>query len=146
MSKNKTILLVEDNRNDELLAMRALKKNPSISEVTVVRDGAEAINYIFNEKKDNYNKKLPELILLDLNLPKLNGLEVLRKIKEDKITCQIPVVIMTSSGEESDINSSYKLGANSYLRKPVDFSEFSTLISNLTAYWLTLNRSPNKTH
>ncbi|MDH3326405.1 MAG: response regulator [Gammaproteobacteria bacterium] len=147
IGNNKTILLVEDNKNDELLAIRALKKNNVTSNIFIARDGVEAINYIFNGTADNkLPLNLPELILLDLNLPKLNGLEVLKRLKNNEATAQIPIVMMTSSTEESDIKSSYALGANSYIRKPVDFGDFSSLISNLATYWLVLNRSPNSFH
>ncbi|MDH5257326.1 MAG: response regulator [Gammaproteobacteria bacterium] len=137
ISYNKTILLVEDNKNDELLAIRALKKTNVNSHISIARDGVEAINFIFNSDTE----KLPELILLDLNLPKLNGLEVLKKIKSNSATARIPVVIMSSSVEKNDINSSYALGANSYLRKPVDFGDFTSMVDSLASYWLTLNQS-----
>ncbi len=142
IGNNKNILLVEDNKNDELLALRALSKSSVISNVSIARDGVEAVDFIFGDLDKNSCKALPELILLDLNLPKLNGLEVLKRLKSHELTAQIPVVIMSSSTEDSDINTSYKLGANSYLRKPVDFNDFSALISNLAVYWLELNKLP----
>ncbi len=146
MSNNKVVLLVEDNKNDELLAIRALKKCSVENEVSVVRDGVDAIEYLFGKQADGSRNKMPELILLDLNIPKLNGLEVLKKIKSDEITSQVPVVIMTSSTEASDINNSYELGANSYLRKPVDYNEFTYLIDHLATYWLVLNQTPQMLH
>lgn len=142
IGNNKNILLVEDNKNDELLALRALSKSSVISNVSIARDGVEAVDFIFGDLNKDSCKTLPELILLDLNLPKLNGLEVLKRLKSHELTAQIPVVIMSSSTEDSDINTSYKLGANSYLRKPVDFNDFSALISNLAVYWLELNKLP----
>ena len=144
MNDNKLVLLVEDNKNDELLAIRALNKCAVKNDVSIVRDGVRALEYLLGDS--NSANKLPELILLDLNIPKLNGLEVLKKLKDHESTCRIPVVIMTSSVEASDIKTSYKLGANSYLRKPVDFNEFSFLINNLATYWLVLNQTPNLAH
>ncbi len=141
MSDRKVILLVEDNNNDELLAIRALKKCAVPTEISVARDGVDALEYLFGEDESGTRNKIPELILLDLNIPKLNGLEVLKKLKSDETTSHVPVVIMTSSTESSDINTSYALGANSYLRKPVDFKEFSFLIDQLTTYWLVLNQA-----
>jgi len=146
INADRTILLVEDNKNDELLALRALKKSEISSKISIARDGVEAVDFIFTDLDTDNDKALPVLILLDLNLPKLNGLEVLKRLKSNDLTAQIPVVIMTSSNEDTDINTSYKLGANSYLRKPVDFNEFSLLINNLANYWLVLNRSPKYTH
>lgn len=137
----KLILLVEDNKNDELLAIRAFRKATIQSNIDIARDGAEAIEYLFAEECDE--KPTPELILLDLNLPKINGLEVLKRLKSDCNTSHIPVIIMTSSDEGSDIQNSYLLGANSYIRKPVDFQDFVTLISKLAVYWLSLNQSPS---
>lgn len=138
MKKNH-ILLVEDNPDDELLAMRALKKNNILNEVKVARDGAEALDYLEGLAGD---ETLPELILLDLQLPKVSGLEVLKAIRENPRTQLLPVVILTSSDEEKDMVSSYQLGANSYIRKPVDFSQFVEAVQQLGIYWLVLNLTP----
>lgn len=142
----KTILLVEDNPDDQDLTLRALKKNQIMNEVIVVNDGAEALDYLFCSGKyaDREIEKFPEVILLDLKLPKINGLEVLRRIRADKRTKLLPVVILTSSTEESDLVESYKLGANSYINKPVDFIQFSEAVRQLGLYWLVLNESPPK--
>ena len=139
MKKNH-ILLVEDNPDDELLAMRALKKNNILNEVKVARDGAEALEYLESLSAD---EALPELILLDLQLPKVSGLEVLKAIRENPRTQLLPVVILTSSDEEKDLVSSYQLGANSYIRKPVDFSQFVEAVQQLGIYWLVLNLTPS---
>ena len=138
------ILLVEDSSTDEELTIRALKKHNLSNNIFVVRDGAEALDYIFGTGKysgrDTNNH--PKVILLDLKLPKVDGLEVLRKIKADKKTKHIPVVVLTSSSEESDLVKSYKLGANSYIVKPVDFKQFTESIRQLGMYWLLLNERP----
>ncbi|MEQ8225181.1 MAG: response regulator [Candidatus Eremiobacterota bacterium] len=139
MSK-KVILLVEDNPDDELLTMRALKKNNVMNDIVVCRNGVEAIDYLFG-KNDN-EADLPQLILLDLKLPKIDGLEVLRKIRSTERTRFLPVVVLTSSKEERDIVESYKLGANSYIQKPVDFSQFVEAVKQLQLYWLVMNVSP----
>ena len=140
----KIILLVEDNPDDELLTLRALKKNKILNEVVVVRDGAEALDFLFKTGKflDQDEKNVPEIILLDLKLPKVDGLEVLRRVREDIRTKLLPVVILTSSKEEQDVVDSYNLGANSYIRKPVDFSQFSDAVRQLGLYWLVLNVGP----
>ena len=142
----KLILLVEDSPDDELLTIRALKKNNILNEVVVARDGAEALDFIFGTGTyaDRDPSELPQLVLLDLKLPKIDGLEVLRQVREDERTCMLPVVILTSSKEENDLAKSYKLGANSYIRKPVDFKQFSDAIKNLGLYWLVLNEVPPK--
>ncbi len=141
--KNKIILLVEDNPDDELLTLRALKKNNIANEVMVTRDGEEALAYLFAEGqyagRDPAHK--PEVILLDLKLPKLDGLEVLKRLRADQRTRRIPVVILTTSTEEQDIAASYDLGANSYIRKPVDFAQFSEAVRQLGLYWLVFNQT-----
>lgn len=141
---HKMILLVEDNPDDEALTIRALNKNKIANNLSVVRDGVEALDFLFctgsyTERDPN---DLPEVILLDLKLPKLDGLEVLRRIREDKRTRLLPVVILTSSIEEQDLIKSYSLGANSYIRKPVDFSQFVEAVHQLGMYWLVLNEPP----
>lgn len=135
----KTILLVEDNPDDEALTLRALKKNNIFNEVTVARDGQEALDYLFGAGAE---RPAPAVVLLDLKLPKIDGLEVLRRIRADPRTSLQPIVILTSSKEEQDIVSSYSLGANSYIRKPVDFSQFMEAIRQLGLYWLVLNELP----
>jgi len=134
---DKTILLVEDNPDDEALTLRALTKNNIMNEVTVVRDGQQALDYFFGEGASA--NPLPAIVLLDLKLPKIDGLEVLRRIRADQRTCVQPIVILTSSKEEQDIVSGYRLGANSYIRKPVDFDQFVEAIRQLGLYWLVLN-------
>jgi len=140
----KTILLVEDNPNDEMLTIRALKKNNILNEVVVMRDGVQALDYLFaegeHEGRDLDNK--PEVILLDLKLPKISGLEVLKRIKSDERTKLLPVVVLTTSTEDQDLISSYEYGANSYIRKPVDFDQFIKAVGQLGLYWLVLNESP----
>jgi two-component system response regulator len=142
MGKNgKTILLVEDNSDDELLTIRALKRQNIHNDVVVARDGQEAIDYIFCEGqyagRDAHD--LPQVVLLDLKLPRLNGLEVLKKIRGDSRTHWVPVVVLTTSNEERDLIDSYHLGANSFVRKPVDFNEFSEAVKMLGLYWLLVN-------
>jgi len=138
------ILLVEDNPNDVELTLRALKKHNITNKVHVVKDGAEALEYIFatgvyaHRKIEDY----PKVILLDLKLPKVDGLEVLRQIKSNERTKLIPVVVLTSSKEERDLVESYRLGANSYIAKPVDFESFVKAVSELGLYWLLLNQPP----
>ena len=137
------ILLVEDNEQDEILTIKALKKNKVLNDIKVARDGAEAIDLLFTEDAPNYEKELPQLILLDLKLPKIDGLEVLKKIRSNPRTKLIPVVILTTSKEDSDLLNGYELGANSYVRKPVDFHEFAEAVKSLGTYWLILNeRAP----
>jgi len=142
--QNVEILLVEDNPSDEELTLRALKKYKLSNNIFVVRDGAEALDYIFGTEQypDRDSNNHLKVILLDLKLPKVDGLEVLRRIKADPKTKHIPVVILTSSSEESDVVESYKLGANSYIVKPVDFKQFTESIREIGMYWLLLNKAP----
>lgn len=141
---NRTILLVEDNPKDEMLTLRTLKKCQVANEIMVVRDGAEALDYLFatGEYAGREVADQPTVVLLDLNLPKINGLEVLRRIRDDERTRFLPVVILTSSDEEKDMLAGYTLGANSYVRKPVSFSEFSKAVADLGRYWLITNEPP----
>jgi len=135
----KLILLVEDDPDHELLTIRALKKSSIANDVRVARDGEEALDLLFGP-----NAIQPQVILLDLKLPKVDGLEVLRRIRQDDSTRMLPVVILTSSDEERDVVSSYKLGVNSYIRKPVNFNEFAEATRQLGMYWLLLNECPPK--
>jgi DNA-binding response OmpR family regulator len=137
MSDSKLILLVEDDPDHELLTIRALKKSNIANDVRVARDGEEAINMLFGEDAVH-----PQVILLDLKLPKVDGLEVLRRIRESDTTRMLPVVILTSSDEERDLVRSYKLGVNSYIRKPVNFTDFAEATRQLGMYWLVLNECP----
>ncbi len=141
---NNIILLVEDNPDDEALTLRALKKKNIANEVVVARDGAEALDYLFAKGafKDRDKSILPAVILLDLKLPKIDGLEVLKEIRADIRTKFLPVVVLTSSKEEQDLSISYSHGCNSYIRKPVDFDSFADAIAHLGLYWLVLNESP----
>jgi len=141
---DKAILLVEDNPDDEALTLRALKKNNIKNEVVIARDGAEALDYLFGTGKyaGRDTEVLPQVVLLDLKLPKVEGLEVLRRVRADKRTNLLPVVILTSSNEEQDRIDGYGLGANSYVRKPVDFSQFLEAARQLGLYWLVLNEPP----
>ncbi|MDZ8136903.1 MAG: response regulator [Nostoc sp. DedQUE04] len=138
------ILLVEDNPDDEALTLRALKKNNIMNEVVVARDGVQALDYLFGKGvyADRDMNVMPHIILLDLKLPKMDGLEVLRHLRTDDRTKILPVVILTSSKEEQDLINGYSLGANSYVRKPVDFSQFSEAVRQLGLYWFVLNESP----
>lgn len=140
----RSILLVEDNENDELLTLRALKQHRVINPVTVARDGGEALEYLFGTGSDEGREviKLPALVLLDLKLPKVSGLQVLSKVRSHEPTSRVPVVILTSSDEEKDICESYRLGANSYVRKPVEFDEFVDAVGALGIYWTMVNESP----
>jgi CheY-like chemotaxis protein len=142
--RKKIILLVEDNPDDELLAIRALEKNKIMNEVVVARDGAEALDYLFGAGAYTGRDMsvMPQIILLDLKLPKIDGLEVLRRLRNDERTKLLPVVVLTSSREERDLTESYSLGANSYIRKPVNFAQFTEAIRQLGLYWLVLNESP----
>jgi two-component system response regulator len=141
---DRTILLVEDNANDEALTLRALKKNNIHDRVVVAHDGAEALDYLFSTGayKDRSPNDLPRVVLLDLKLPKVDGLEVLRRLRANERTRLLPVVILTSSNEERDLLDGYGSGANSYIRKPVDFTEFSETVRHLGRYWLQLNEFP----
>lgn len=144
MADNNIILLVEDNPDDEALTLRALKKNNILNEVVVARDGVEAIDYMHASGKyaGRDVSNLPQLVLLDLKLPKVDGLEVLRRIRADERTALQPVVILTTSIEDRDVISSYELGANSYIRKPVDFEQFMEAVRQLGLYWLVMNVPP----
>lgn len=138
------ILLVEDNPNDVELALHALAKHHLVNRIQVVRDGAEALEFVFctGAYAQRAGENSPRVILLDLKLPKVDGLEVLRQIKADERTCAIPVVVLTSSREEPDIAESYRLGVNSYIVKPVDFEQFTEAVRQLGLYWLLLNQPP----
>lgn len=140
----KIILLVEDNPDDEALTLRALKKNNILNEVIVAHDGAEALDFLF--ATGSYTGRdihiMPQIILLDLKLPKIDGLEVLRRLRADSRTKLLPTIILTSSSEETDIINGYNLGANSYVRKPVDFAQFVEAVRQLGLYWLVLNEAP----
>ena len=133
------LLLVEDNPSDEELTLRSLKKHNIVNEVIVARDGVEAIEYLLDDAKP-----LPDLVLLDLKLPRLSGLEVLQRIRTEERTKMLPVVVLTSSSQDEDIVSSYRMGANSYVRKPVRFSDFSEAVRQLGVYWLVINASANR--
>ena len=135
----KVILLVEDNPDDEMLTLRALEKNNIENRVVVARDGAEALSLIFNQTETGLS---PSLVLLDLRLPKLDGLEVLSRLRSDPRTKLVPIVVFTSSDEEQDILRSYTLGATSYIRKPIDFNQYSDAIRQTATYWLRLNIPP----
>ncbi|MBK9926753.1 MAG: response regulator [Anaerolineales bacterium] len=144
--EDRLVLLVEDNPDDEALTLRAFKKNKIGNKVVVARDGVEALDFLFctgiySERDPN---ELPQLILLDIKLPKIDGLEVLRRIRMDERTKFLPVVILTSSKEEQDLLKSYQNGANSYVQKPVDFTEFIEAVRQLDTYWLIMNQPPPK--
>lgn len=145
--KDKVILLVEDSQRDEELALRALRKNNIKNEVVVARDGAEALDYLFGTgaHAGRNTAELPAVVLLDIKLPRIDGLEVLRRLRADERTELLPVVILTSSNEEKDRLEGYISGANSYVRKPIEFSEFAEAVRQLGLYWLLLNEPPPPT-
>lgn len=146
-SKTVEILLVEDNLNDAELTIRELKKNNLANDIHHAKDGEEALDFIFGTGKFSEKEDLahrPKLILLDIKMPKVDGIEVLKAIKSNELTKTIPVVMLTSSKEDPDIKKCYDLGANSYIVKPVDFEDFRTVISNIRYYWLLINELPNK--
>ena len=141
--RDAVILLVEDNPDDELLTLRAIHRNRVTNPVIVARDGVEALDFLFARGKYETRspKDLPAIILLDLKLPKLDGLEVLRRLRHDERTRFVPVIILTTSSEEKDVLSSYTLGANSYVRKPVDFEQFTETVGRIGTYWLQVNQA-----
>jgi DNA-binding response OmpR family regulator len=134
-SGSPVIVLIEDNPDDEALTLRALKKNGIANEVIVLRDGAEALDFFLKPDAPS-----PHLVLLDLKLPRIDGLEVLRRLRDEARTAMLPIVVLTSSNEERDLVESYRLGANSYIRKPVDFEQFTESVRQLGLYWLVLNQ------
>ena len=142
--QNQLILLVEDNPDDEALTLRALKKSHVMNEVVIARDGVEALDYLFatGAYAGRDESVMPHLVLLDLKLPKVDGLEVLRRMRADERTRLLPVVVLTTSNEQRDIIDSYSFGANSYIRKPVDFLQFTEAVQQLGLYWLLLNIGP----
>lgn len=142
--KEKTILLVEDNPQDEMLTLRALRRANLINRVDVARDGQQALDYMFREGEfsNRDGPDLPTVVLLDIGLPRLSGLEVLERLRADERTCLIPVVILTSSDDERDRLKSYENGCNSFVRKPVEFAEFAETVARLGVYWLATNEPP----
>ena len=142
--KDVRILLVEDNPDDVELTLRAFRKRNLANEIIVARDGEEALAILFQGGKESPRHRAADLILLDLKLPKVDGLEVLRQVKGNPETQPIPVVVLTSSKEENDLAESYRLGANSYIRKPVNFDKFAEVVMQLDLYWLLLNEAPPK--
>ena len=138
------ILLVEDNENDVILTLRAFKRSKVANEIIVARDGEEALDYLFatGAHAGRDPAAFPQVVLLDIKLPKIDGLEVLARIRADERTRLLPVVMLTSSRQESDLERSYKLGANSYIRKPVDFNQFIEAVQQLGLYWLVINEAP----
>jgi two-component system response regulator len=144
MVYKKSILIVEDNPDDEELILMAFRKNEINTEITVMRDGAEALDFLFRKGKYQFeaDTPMPSLIILDLKIPKVDGSEVLHYIKSNQLTVNIPVIILSSSGEKNDIYNSYKNGANSYLIKPIDFNEFKTLVFCINKFWIEFNELP----
>ena len=144
MTPQRPILLVEDNADDEVLTIRALKKSNIANDIVVARDGAEALDFLFGTgaHAGRDTSVQPQVVLLDLNLPRVNGIDVLRRIRADDRTKMLAVVVLTSSKEEEDVVSSYSMGANSYVRKPVDFAQFSDAVKALGLFWLLLNEVP----
>jgi two-component system, response regulator len=144
MNRSHVILLVEDNSDDVEITLRAFRKSTVLSEIVVVRDGVEALDYMFaaGTYAGRKTDPPPDVILLDLKLPKVGGMEVLRRLRGEERTRRVPVVVLTSSNEEKDIQSSYDLGANSFVRKPVDFTQFMEVARQLGQYWLVTNESP----
>lgn len=144
MSRSRIILLVEDNPDDVELTLRAFERSKAINDIVVARDGAEALEYLFatGVHAGRDVTLMPEVVLLDLNLPKIDGLEVLRRLRGDERTRRLPVVVLTSSNEEGDVLRSYDLGANSFVRKPVDFAQFLEAAQQLGLYWLVVNEPP----
>ena len=140
MSSKPYILLVEDNPDDVELTRRAFAKNHIANEVVVLTDGAQAVDFLFNANREG--RSLPQVILLDLKLPKVSGLEVLERIRADDSACLVPTVILTSSKQDEDLLAGYRLGVNSYVRKPVDFNEFVEAVRQVGLYWLVLNEAP----
>lgn len=145
MSIDYTILLVEDYKDDEELTIAGLREAHIQNKIDVVRDGAEALDYLFQRGKYE-GFKLPHLVFLDLKLPKVSGLEVLKELRASPVTKYLPVVVFTSSREEGDLIESYKLGANSYIQKPVNFDEFSKAVNSLGLYWVVMNQFPPQIH
>lgn len=144
MTNQKSILLVEDNPDDAELTLRAFRKNHIHNAIAVVGDGVEAIEWLYQPDEQGQLRDLPAVVLLDLNMPRMDGLEVLSRIRADARTRLLPVVILTSSKEEADLVKGYELGANSYVRKPVDFSDFLEATRQLGLYWLVLNEMPSR--
>ena len=144
--KDKTILLVEDNAQDEMLVLRTLSKINLVNEVAVARDGQQALDYLFcaGEFAQRAGMELPAVVLLDIGLPRLSGLQVLERLRADSRTRLLPVVMLTSSDEEKDLMRSYENGANSFVRKPLDFAEFAQTVARLGIYWLATNEVPNR--
>ena len=142
--KDKTILLVEDNAQDEMLVLRTLRKINLVNEVTVARDGQQALDYLFGagEFAHRAGMELPAVVLLDIGLPRLSGLQVLERVRAEPRTRLLPVVMLTSSDEEKDLMMSYQNGANSFVRKPLDFAEFAETVARLGIYWLATNEAP----
>ena len=147
MNRSRNILLVEDNPDDVELTLRAFKESKLANEIVVVRDGKEALDYLFCDGAyaGRDPASAPEVVLLDLKLPKIDGLEVLRRLRADQRTRRQPVVVLTSSGEQKDIVTSYDYGANSFIRKPVDYAQFLEAVKHLGLYWLVLNERPPRT-